>query len=177
MADPSPPVPRSPLPRSIDEWAQHPREARLARLARTADDLEAAVRGRDVPTLTRRPDAANWAPIEVLCHLRDAEESFLDRFRQIMATDEPRFPSVNPNRVAEEREYLRQQSDDALAAFRRHREGSLAFFGALRGNDWTRAGHQMDSRGRRTLDYFLSLMAWHDENHLAQLARALRGEP
>ena len=138
MADPSPPVPRSPLPRSIDEWAQHPREARLARLARTADDLGAAVRGRDAPTLTRRPDAANWAPIEVLCHLRDAEESFLDRFRQIMATEEPRFPSVNPNRVAEEREYLRQQSDDALAAFRRHREGSLAFFGALRGNDWTR---------------------------------------
>ena len=93
MADPSPPVPRSPVRGRSSEWAQHPREARLARLARTADDLEAAVRGRDAPTLTRRPDAANWAPIEVLCHLRDAEESFLDRFRQIMATDTSRaFP-------------------------------------------------------------------------------------
>jgi hypothetical protein len=33
----------------------------------------------------------------------------------------------------------------------------------------------MDSRGRRTIDDFLGVMAWHDENHLAQLARALRG--
>jgi len=161
----------------MEEWARRPREERLARLERTAPDLGDAIRGRDAPTLTRRPDAANWAPIEVLCHLRDAEESFLDRLRQIMATDEPRFPSVNPNRVAEERDYLRQQAGDALAAFRRHREGSLAFFGALRETDWSRAGHQMDSRGRRTLDDFLSVMAWHDENHLAQLARALRGEP
>jgi uncharacterized damage-inducible protein DinB len=161
----------------MDDWARRTREARLARLARTADELGAAVRGQDAATLARRPDAKNWAPIEVLCHLRDAEESFLDRLRQIMATDEPRFPSINPNRVAEEREYLRQQSGDALAAFRRHREGSLAFFGALRETEWSRAGHQKDSRGRRTLDDFLSVMAWHDENHLAQLARSLRGEP
>jgi len=161
----------------MEEWARRPREARLARLGRTADELDAAVLGQDAATLARRPDAKNWASIEVLCHLRDAEESFLDRLRQIMATDEPRFPSVNPNRVAEEREYLRQQAGDALPAFRRHREDSLAFFGALRDTDWSRAGHQMDSRGRRTLDDFLSVMAWHDENHLSQLARALRGEP
>jgi hypothetical protein len=30
-----------------------------------------------------------------------------------------------------------------------------------------------DSRGRRTLDDFLAVMAWHDDNHLAQLRRAL----
>jgi hypothetical protein len=33
----------------------------------------------------------------------------------------------------------------------------------------------MDSRGRRTVDDFLTLIAWHDDNHLAQLARALQG--
>ncbi len=33
----------------------------------------------------------------------------------------------------------------------------------------------MDSRGRRTIDDFLSVMAWHDENHLEQLRRALDG--
>ena len=166
-----------PVVTPMDEWARRPREARLARLARTAADLAQAILGRDASMLTHRPDAKNWAPIEVLCHLRDAEESFLDRFRQIMATDEPRFPTVNPSRVAEEREYLRQDAGEALAAFRHHRDGSLAFFGALRAADWSRAGHQMDSRGRRTLDDFLSVMAWHDENHLDQLRRALHGEP
>jgi hypothetical protein len=173
MAPSDPPIP---VVSPMEEWGRRPRVERLARLGRTAADLAEAFRGRDAPTLTRRPDAMNWAPIEVLCHLRDAEESFLDRLHQIMATDEPRFPSVNPSRIAEERQYLRQDAEDALAAFRRHRGGTLAFFGALTDADWSRAGHQMDSRGRRTLDDFLSVMAWHDENHLAQLARALRGE-
>jgi hypothetical protein len=28
-----------------------------------------------------------------------------------------------------------------------------------------------------TIDHLLSLMAWHDDNHLDQLRRALEGEP
>jgi len=35
----------------------------------------------------------------------------------------------------------------------------------------------LDSRGRRTIDQFLSIMAWHDDNHLEQLRRALAGRP
>jgi hypothetical protein len=30
-------------------------------------------------------------------------------------------------------------------------------------------------RGRITIDGFLTLMAWHDDNHLDQLQRALDG--
>ena len=32
-------------------------------------------------------------------------------------------------------------------------------------------------RSRITIDGFLSLMAWHDDNHLDQLRRALDGRP
>ena len=160
----------------LEEWARRPRSVRLARLGRTADDLASALRGVDPAILTRRPDGKNWAPIEVLCHLRDAEASFLDRLRQVMTTDEPRFPTINPNQVAEERHYLEQPVGAALEAFHRHRDATLVFFAARTEGDWARAGHQMDSRGRRTIDDFLGVMALHDENHLAQLARALRGE-
>jgi hypothetical protein len=42
--------------------------------------------------------------------------------------------------------------------------------------DWERGGtHPV--RGKFTLDAFLTLMAWHDDNHLDQLKRALEGEP
>jgi hypothetical protein len=164
--------------RSMDEWARSPREERLARLARTADELEAAVRGQDAAMLARRPDAKSWAAVEVICHLRDTDESFLARCLQILAMDtEPRFPTTNPNRWAEERQYLRADAVGAVAAFRNRRQDTLEFFAARSPQDWSRAGHQMDSRGRRTLDDFLAVMAWHDDNHLEQLRRALRGEP
>lgn len=163
---------------TVEEWGRRPREERQARLARTPDELDAAVRGQEAAALARRPDAKNWAAVEVLCHLRDTDESFLGRCLQIMAMDtEPRFPTTNPNRWAEERQYLRAEAAGVVAAFRNRRKDTLAFFAGRAAEDWSRAGHQMDSRGRRTLDDFLTVMAWHDENHLEQLRRALRGEP
>jgi hypothetical protein len=160
-----------------EEYARQPRERRLVRLARTAGELAAAVAGHDGAALTRRPAPASWAPVEVLCHLRDNEESFLDRFRQIVALDEPRFPRSNPDRWAEERQYLRHDAAAALAAFGRRRGETLEFLKSLAPDAWQRAGVHLDSRGRRTLDEFLAVMAWHDDNHLDQLRRALDGRP
>jgi len=161
--------------RSMEEWRQAPRAERLARLAQTGEELARAIAGQDAPRLARRPDPVNWAPVEVLCHLRDTEESFLQRFRLILMMDEPRFPTTNPNRWAAERQYLRNDPAQVLAAFTRRRAETLAFLRELSDEQWERAGVQMDSRGRRTLDDFLAVMAWHDPNHIDQLCRALEG--
>ena len=125
--------------------------------------------------LSRRPDGKNWAATEVICHLRDNEESFQLRLQQIMLMDEPRFVTTNPDRWAEERQYLRNDAAAALAAFTRRRAETLAFLRGLEPDDWLRVGIHADSRGRRTVDDFLTVMAWHDDNHLDQLRRALDG--
>ena len=152
-----------------------PREARLTRLARTAGELSAAIEGRDAAALARRPAPAAWAPVEVLGHLRDSDEWFLARCRMILAMDEPRFPRTNPDRWARERQYLRHDAALVVDAFRRWRDELLALFAALPAPTWDRGGVHVDSRGRRTLDEFLSIIAWHDDNHLDQLQRALDG--
>src|SRR2546430_6891732 len=46
---------------TMEEYAKQPVEERMRRLARTADELAAAIRGRDDATLSRRPDGKNWA--------------------------------------------------------------------------------------------------------------------
>ncbi|HET8578361.1 MAG TPA: DinB family protein [Methylomirabilota bacterium] len=162
---------------SIEEFAQLPREQRLARLACMPAELGEAVSGQSEAVLSRRPDGKNWAATEVICHLRDNEESFLLRLQQIMLMDEPRFATTNPDRWAEERQYLRNDPTAALAAFTRRRGETLAFLRGLKPDDWHRAGIHTDSRGRRTIDDFLSVIAWHDDNHLGQLRRALDGRP
>ena len=91
------------------------------------------------------------------------------------AAPEPLFPRNDPNRWAVERQYLRNDAAQALAAFRRWRNESLELFSALPDDAWDRGGVHSDSRGRRTLDEFVTVMAWHDENHLDQLRRALEG--
>src|SRR2546429_4966697 len=73
---------RSSMP-TRQEYAKQPVANRLERIARTADDLAAAVGGRSDAVLSRRPDGKSWAAKEVVCHLRDLEELFMIRFRKI----------------------------------------------------------------------------------------------
>jgi DinB family protein len=162
---------------SIEDYARRPREERLARVARTPDELAAAVRRADAAVLAHRPAPKSWAPNEVVCHLRDNEEWFLDRLRMIVAMDQPQFVATNPDRWADERQYLTNDTVVALAAFTRRRRETLDFLRLLAPEAWARAGLHTDSRGRRTIDEFLSVMAWHDDNHLDQLRRALLGRP
>ena len=161
---------------TMEEYARQPREQRVQRLARTADELAALIKGQSEALLSRRPDAKNWAAKEIVCHLRDTEEVFLARLEQIVVMDvDPVHGNSDGDRVAEERQYLRNAVDDALAAFRRRRAETLAMFGKLAPTQWEKGGiHPV--RGRITIDSYLTIMAWHDENHLDQLTRALRGE-
>jgi hypothetical protein len=90
--------------------------------------------------------------------------------------DEPKFLPVEPDRWAVERQYLRNDAEEALVAFRKRREESLAFLRALKPAQWGRGGIHA-TRGRMTVTDFVGLMAWHDDNHLDQIKRALDGRP
>lgn len=150
-------------------------EEHLARLERTADDLAAAIAGATDARLSKRPDGRSWCAKEVVCHLRDFEELFLAFFQAMLDLDDPAYSGGEPDRWAEDRQYLRNDTGEALAAFRRRRAESLAFLRHLRPSDWDRGGvHQ--TRGRLTMREFAGLMAGHDDNHLDQLRRALDGK-
>jgi len=151
-------------------------EEQMARMARTADDLAATIKGISDAALTKRPDDKSWSAKETLCHVRDTEESFMARFQSIMEMDEPRFMAAEPDRWATERQYQRNDAGEALQAFRTRREETLRFLHGLRPEHWERGGVH-STRGRMTVTDFVGLIAWHDDNHLDQLKRALAGKP
>ncbi len=159
---------------TVEEYAKQPVAQRLGRLARTADEIAAAIKGQNDAALSRRPDEKNWSAKDVVCHLRDTEEGFAGRFEMIVAMDEPKFLGIDPDRWAEDRQYARNDAAQALAAFRRRREENIAFVGKLSATELRRGGVHA-TRGRVTIDGFVAMMAWHDDNHLDQLRRALEG--
>ena len=159
-----------------DDVAKMAKEERLTRLAAAATTLTSTIAGHGDGVLARRPDAKNWAPKEVVCHLRDTEELFMLRFQEMIAMEEPKLLSgADADRWAEERQYLRNDTVLALGAFRKRREESLTLLKGLTDAQWQRGGvHAV--RGRITINDFLNLMVWHDDNHLEQIRRGLRGE-
>ncbi len=167
---------RTPWP-AVDAWFRRDSDERLRRLARTPDQVAAALAGRDEDGLGRRPAPGAWSPTEIVCHLRDAEEMFDRRFADILTMDEPALPEAGPaDRWASERQYRLHDPALAAAHFRRRRGESLATLVGLAPDDWQRGGIH-PAHGRITLDVLVALMAWHDDNHLEQLTRALEGRP
>jgi hypothetical protein len=159
---------------TMQDYAAQPVAARVARCERTADELAAAVRGQSEAVLARRPDATNWAAKECVCHLRDAEEFFQAVLKTVPVQDKPAFPLPNPEPVAAERQYLNADAAQAAAEFRRRREETLRLLRTLSSEQWKRGFSVGDNA--MTLDALAALMAWHDDNHLDQLKRALEGK-
>ena len=158
-----------------EEVAKMPRAERLERLGRAGYELDQAVGDCSEAVLCRRPDEKNWAPKEIVCHLRDTEEFFMLRFQTLAVAHEPPLVPADPERWAEDRQYIRSDAAHALRAFRRRREESLAHLRGLSDAQWARAGLH-PAYGRMTVEDVVNLMVWHDANHVAQLERALRGE-
>ena len=179
-----------------DDYLRLPIETRLARLARTVDDLAAALRGYDDATLSRRPEPKSWSAKEVVCHLRDIEELCLLRYHAMLSMDEPKMFVVglaakdpvafgiiggapyplDADRWAEERQYLRNDTGEALDAFRRRRGEALGLLRALTPEQWRRGGI-VPTGASVSFGELAAGSAAHDDTHLAQLARALDGRP
>lgn len=159
---------------TMEEYAKQSMDQRLKRLEKTADELAAAIKGQSAATLEKRPDEKSWAGVEVICHLRDAEELFDRNFQMFLAMDDVKMLPGDVDRLAADRQYLRCDAGESIEAFRRRRLENLATFRKLTSEQWTRGGTH-PQRGKLTFDDFLTLLAWHDDNHLDQLTRAISG--
>jgi len=175
-----------------EDLAKHIPANAWARIVRTADEVAAAIRGQSEASLHRRPDATSWGATEIVCHLRDAEELLLLRIETIAAVDEPLLPAAGlgatalrlkadgqpaaPDRWAEDRQYGRNDTGEALASFRRRRQETIDHLAGLSVSQWQRVGIH-SRRGRVSVADFVAEMARHDDAHLEQLRRTLAGTP
>ena len=141
-------------------------------LARFPLVLDALLMDLDAAAWRARPAAAEWAPVEIVCHLRDEEaEDFGARLRAVLEGGE-RFAPIDPERWATERRYLEDDGPRALGVFRERRAASLGSLDAVAPPRLTRVVAHARTGGLSGLDI---LAAWveHDRLHLAQLAATL----
>src|SRR5262249_49119488 len=143
-----------------------------AELARTPGVLAGLVAGLDDAGWRARPAASEWAPVEIVCHLRDEEtEDFGARVR-VVVEGGGRFAPNAPERKAVARRYREAAGPRALAMSREHRAASLAFLEALDPDRLVAAVPRPSGGALSGLDL---LAAWvtHDRLHIAQLAATL----
>ena len=141
-------------------------------LARFSTLLELLVGELDEATWRARPAPGEWAPVEIVCHLRDEElEDFGARLRVVLDGGTSFLP-IDPEKWAVERGYREDSGPRALAAFCERRAASLGSLVAVAPARLIATVEHRRFGGLSGLDILVAWVA-HDRLHLAQLAATL----
>jgi hypothetical protein len=146
-------------------------EARRA-LAPLPGVVEALVADLDPDRWRARPAPAEWAPVEIVCHLRDEEaEDFPARLRVIVEGGTA-FAPIDPKDWVESRRYRETDPAAALAALRAGRTASLAWLATVDAERLRRSIAHPRLGDFSGLDLLAAWVA-HDRLHVAQLSATL----
>jgi hypothetical protein len=141
----------------------------LARLPRV---LDALVGDLDEAGARMRPAPNEWAPIEIVCHLRDEEtEDFGARLHVVLDGGE-QFVPIDPERWATERRYREDHWPDVLDTLKARRRASLDWLASVVPDALVASGAHRRLGRLSGLDLLAAWVA-HDHIHLQQLAGTL----
>ena len=139
----------------------------------TPETLEGLLRGSSAEQIRNaRGGDENWSVVEVVCHLRDAEEEGIKRMRSMRDQVNPRLAPYDQEQWALERNYAAASLPEALDAFKQLRAVHLAELEALGPDEWERVGQHAE-QGQITISNHTMHLVSHDAIHLAQIARQL----
>lgn len=113
-----------------------------------------------------------WSVVEVVCHLRDAEEYALGRMRALRDHEMPVIAGFDQEAWARERNYAAADLHEAFTAWLHFREQHVAELAALTPEQWQRSGQHVQHGPVTILNHRLHVV-WHDAVHTAQIARQL----
>lgn len=114
----------------------------------------------------------NWSVVEVVCHLRDAEQRGLERTRAMRDEDDPFLPAFDQEAWARQHHYAAGDLREAFEGFLSLRAQHVADLAALSPAAWERTG-QHEEQGRITISAHTLHLVSHDSIHAAQIARQL----
>ena len=146
----------------------------LDALRAAAEVLEALLDGCTQEQATAaRGGEEGWSVVEVVCHLRDAEEQALSRMRLMRDNTHPLIVAYDQERWARERNYTEASLPEALAAFTRFRAQHVTELAQLSPQEWEHPG-QHEEQGTITISSHTLHIVSHDALHAAQIARRLK---
>jgi uncharacterized damage-inducible protein DinB len=144
----------------------------LRKLQETPNIIVALCRGVSDEALRRKPAPEKWSMLEILCHLRDVEFLFVERYGKIANHDRPQLRMINQDELATK---LKYNEDDPLAVLREFqalRVQTVLVLSALAQQGWERVGLH-PKRGEFSIAAHAVMHVAHDANHIERL-RTLR---
>lgn len=110
------------------------------------------------------PERFNLA--EMVAHLADFDDIFLDRLRLAHEAPGATVESYDPDARAKEKHYDQKDIHHELDVFENRRRDLVDFLNTLTPADWNKQFHHPDL-GETTIDEYANIILAHDLSHLA----------
>lgn len=110
------------------------------------------------------PDRFNLT--EMVAHLADFDDIFLDRLRLAHESPGATVESFDPDKRAHEKQYASRDLHHELDVFENRRRDLIDFLAGLSPDDWNKPFHHPDI-GHTTIDEYANIILAHDLSHLS----------
>jgi len=140
----------------------------LERFRRGAELIAVTMTGAAGPELDFSPQPGKWSIRQIVCHLADAEIVGAERFRRLIAEDNPSILAFDQDAWAERLDYKRRRISQAMETFRRIRGENYDLLKALPEETFERSGVHSE-RGPLKLMDLVRAYAEHAEKHAMQI--------
>jgi uncharacterized damage-inducible protein DinB len=134
-----------------------------------AADLRAAVKGMTREQLTARPIEGQWSTLEVICHLADFEPIYADRFKRIIALENPTLLAADENLFVKHLRYQERDADEELTVIEVTRNAMAKLMAKLTPAQLARTGTHSE-RGVLSLEKLIQSAVNHIPHHLPFIA-------
>lgn len=143
----------------------------LERYRRGPEVIATLMTGAAGAELDFKPTPEKWSLRQIAAHLADAEIVAADRFRRIIAEDNPTLIGYDQNAWAANLNYGKRKTSESVDLFRRLRADCYELLKDLAPETFARRGNHSE-RGTMTLRDQLQSMAEHAESHARQIQQA-----
>jgi len=145
----------------------------FTQLENNIQSIERVIRMADpVAITTYRDGGSGWTALEVLGHLNDFEDIFIQRARVTVEQEQGALPFPKPDDLAQEHQYNTLSVDSIMESWKARRAEHLSYLKARPETDWERVAiHPV--RGPLSLFDQLTIITLHDTLHLEQMTRTL----
>lgn len=135
--------------------------------------LRVILDGVDQARATATRDGDNgWTTLEVVCHLNDYEQIFIDREKAMLEGSKPSMTAYNPDALASQNQYAAQDFAQVLTTLYSRRAAHIKLLESLTPEQWNLTGVH-PNWGEITITENAFNAALHDLNHMEQIARVL----
>ena len=139
----------------------------LDELERASQQLIEQVNDLQPNEANRSSKSGEWSVKEVICHLGDADQIYIQRVQKMLQEDEPILKAFKPETLAKENNYNDQEWSNSLRRFVIGRQQLITTFRNLRPGQWYKAGMHQEL-GRINMFDIVQTIVEHTQNHLDQ---------